>query len=71
MKCDNCALAIWKRTRLGSLHPDRSGRCGWKWENPVIPAVFYFITPPHLSGGNIERGQELRQECHIYRELGS
>lgn len=71
MKCDDCKLALWKRTTNGRLHPDKQGRCGWTWLPPPIPYAFSFSyghngEPPKPNGGYIERGRELRRDCVCY-----
>lgn len=65
-KCDDCALAEWKRTAAGKLHPGKAGRCMWKTVVVSLPNSRYFITPPTTCGGFIERGQSYKIECPQY-----
>ena len=60
--CKNCRLANWKRTEIGRLHPDGSGRCDWRMPVIPLPKAFYYISwrerdsvPPPNGGGHIDR----------------
>ena len=75
MKCDKCKWANWNRTKTGRLHPDKSGRCTYKIAVPELPAAFDWgylsygrKTPIEPSGGYIERGEELKNNCVYYEE---
>ncbi len=64
--CDNCKWAEWKRTAAGKLHPDRAGRCQFEIKIPVLPLAFrwgYQTTKPNISGGYIQRKEELPDHC--------
>lgn len=65
--CDTCALADWKRTASGRLHPDKSGRCRYEWIAPPLPASMYWIHGPSCpAGGRIERGEGRITQCVHY-----
>ena len=68
-KCDDCALAAWKRTKAGHLHPDKSGRCQWTTEYIALPNSRYYLNGETLPiGGRIERGYAYKNECPQYVE---
>lgn len=63
--CDDCAYAEWKLTKIGRLHPDKTGRCKKVIKVPALPGAYYWISsePPEPLGGFIERGKELKDHC--------
>jgi hypothetical protein len=61
--CEGCKYAEWKRTSNGRLHPDKLGRCAYKWVMPPLPQSMYFINGAHPFGGWIERGRVLKDHC--------
>jgi hypothetical protein len=68
--CNKCALAEWKRTDAGKLHPSGDGRCAWKFKLPPLPASMYFIGGPQTpAGGHISRRKELPDHCPQYRPI--
>ena len=68
MSCDDCTHAIWKLTSNGRLHPNKQGRCGFKWEPPPLPKAFYFYgsSQGKPSGGYIERGEKRTDGCPCF-----
>lgn len=77
--CLNCQHAIWKRTKAGALHPDKSGRCGWAVKvtvpnNFMIPRSSIwrgrddgpFIT---IQGGFIDR-RSPETNCATHKPIG-
>lgn len=69
MRCDDCALAVWKRTSNGRLHPDKSGRCGWEYRDKPLASAFYWLSAQKPSGGWIERGRDI-ERC-AYKQGGA
>lgn len=71
--CDDCRYAEWKRTAVGRLHPDKTGRCTYLKQHPLdlrVPASFYWSawqTMSSPSGGYIERGRNgfSATACHF------
>lgn len=69
--CLTCARAEWRRTKVGRLHPDGTGKCGWKFEPTPIPKAFYYpwqrdlwiALPP--SGGYITRSK-VHYDCPFF-----
>lgn len=65
--CRNCEHAEWKRTASGKLHPSGSGKCLKHIRAPVLPAAYGWIGgPPLLSGGFINRNEELKKDCPYF-----
>ncbi len=66
MKCDDCKLARWRRTAVGRLHPDKTGRCGFEYQEQPLPQAFYWASRQgRPSGGFIKRGREF-DSCPYY-----
>lgn len=62
--CTNCKYARWERTNSGRLHPSGDGRCSYTYKIPELPQAYYFpFGEMHLSGGYINRRQELKDHC--------
>jgi hypothetical protein len=53
--CSTCRFAQWNRTANGKLHPSGNGKCLWARPDIKIPICMYYIYPPALSGGAINR----------------
>lgn len=66
--CTDCKHAQWKRTAAGRLHPDGTGRCGYPWKMPALPACTHWIgrCEPKTFGGYISRKDELPTHCTYY-----
>lgn len=67
--CTGCTWAVWKRTESGRLHPSGEGRCTAPIKIPLLPAAFYWITPPNPCGGFIRRrNTEFKDHCPYYKQ---
>jgi hypothetical protein len=72
MKCDNCRHAVWDRTSIGHLHPNRAGKCTYAADVPV-PRFSQFHARNNkdsikIRGGWINRGYEFDDACTLYDE---
>lgn len=75
MECDDCKYADWKRTSNGRLHPSGEGRCTVAKKVPIPPSardLFFYLRNViengvlTIEGGNIERGETLKDKCAYY-----
>jgi hypothetical protein len=69
--CVNCKFAVWKLTKSGQKHPDKSGRCAFVWQPPPLPKAFKFSwgAPGELkqpSGGFITRDEHAYRNCDTH-----
>lgn len=71
MKCDDCKFAEWKKTANGRLHPDKTGRCAFKWDMPPVPRAFYWLGgKPRPCGGMIDRGNpDKLDDCPCFKPM--
>ena len=67
--CTHCKHAEWYRTKTGALHPSGDGMCTWTFVPPKLPASMFFITPPYVSGGTINRRKELPTDCVYFARV--
>ena len=70
--CMTCALADWKRTAAGRLHPDGSGKCLWRMPTITLPKSRYYLgfrenAIPQPHGGGIERNDD--RSCLTYQPM--
>lgn len=66
--CRYCKFADWKRSVDGKLHRSGEGKCTYKVKMPVLPASFYYVINPYLSGGIINRKKDFEDHCPCYLE---
>jgi len=64
--CTDCKHAYWQRTAAGKLHPSGAGQCTKEYRQPPLPASMYWITLPYVSGGHINRGEDLKTHCTYF-----
>lgn len=64
--CTDCKYANWQRTDAGKLHPSGAGRCTAEYKLPPPPASMYWLVPPYLRGGNINRRRALDEDCTYF-----
>ncbi len=57
--CNTCESAKWKRTKSGSLHPDKSGRC---------MATIIFCVKEASENRCISRADPMPDSCPLYKE---
>lgn len=63
--CVGCALAQWRTTGSGRLHPSGDGRCLWRFETVALPLAFNWFggRVPSPSGGYINRREKVGATC--------
>ena len=72
MRCDDCKHAVWKRNKVGALHPDKSGKCEYTKGVRVPNAVTWRISTIvkdgvlTIKGGSITRGEDHHVPCPVY-----
>lgn len=65
--CTHCKHAEWQHTAAGRLHPSGYGTC----EKAVtIPAAYQWFPRSQLSGGRINRRDELSYDCPYFEWSG-
>lgn len=66
--CIGCKWAVWNKTVAGKNHPSGDGECTFAWRMPPLPASMFwmFDKKPVPSGGHINRGEELKEDCTYY-----
>lgn len=64
--CTHCKHADWQRTAAGKLHPSGDGRCMVGYRLPPLPASMYWLTPPYVMGGHINRRKDLEEHCTYF-----
>lgn len=70
MKCDKCIFAKWERDDGGELRRNKRGQCTYLDKRPVrklIPPVFGWVKTPTTTGGAIQRGLRLANNCEFIR----
>jgi hypothetical protein len=67
--CNNCKYADWEKTKNGSLHPNKQGKCKFVWTPPPLPKAYSFPGfngYPSPSGGWIDRGAKACKDCPCF-----
>ncbi len=66
--CLGCGHAVWRRTTAGSLHPDKTGKCGYLPHIPALPNAYYYLNSPAPIGGYIDRAYVYKSPCPHHTE---
>jgi hypothetical protein len=64
--CTDCVHADWKKTAAGKLHPSGDGECKKVVVLQKLPASFYYVNSPAISGGFINRRRTLKEDCIFF-----
>lgn len=61
--CLGCKYAEWYRTETGRLSPSGDGKCTYVPKLSSLPQAYYYVTTPHIGGGNINRREGFAGHC--------